>query len=183
MTSFEFFFSFYGLILGLSVVEVITGFARAVKARHRVHIGYLTPMMGVVTLLDLASFWRNAWTSMQHVPVGLDTLLIGLAIAGIYFLAASLIFPDDLEAWPRFEDFYDKHKAWVIGGIWSANMLAAFALSAFLATPGHYWATALSGRVLFNMGLHTFLAFAQIFIRNHRINAAIMALDGVLYFV
>jgi hypothetical protein len=183
VTSFEFFFSFYGLILGLSVVEVITGFARAVKGRHRVRVGYVTPMMGLIVLLDLASFWRNAWTSMQHVPVSLITLLIGLAIAGVYFLAASLIFPDDLDAWPRFDDFYDKHKAWVIGGVWSANMLAVFGLMAFLATPGEYWAAALQPRNLANMGLHSGLAIAQVGLRNHRVNAAIMVLDAVLYFV
>ncbi len=57
-------------------------------------------------------------------------LLVGLAIAGVYYLAASLVFPDDLDAWPSLDEFYDRHKGWVIGGIWTAKTLSHTALLA-----------------------------------------------------
>ena len=47
MSAFEFFFGFYGLILGLSVVEVVTGFSKVLKQRRRIRIGYLTPMLAL----------------------------------------------------------------------------------------------------------------------------------------
>ena len=69
MDAFEFFFSFYGLILGLSVVEVITGLMRVFKQRRKVRIGWLTPMLGLVLLLDVTSFWTIAWGTMRDLEV------------------------------------------------------------------------------------------------------------------
>lgn len=121
MSAFEFFFGFYGLILGLSVVEVITGGARILKQRRRIRVGYLTPMLALVVLLDLSGFWSTSWVRYQGIEVSSFLLVVGLAIAGTYFLAASLVFPEDLDAWSSLDDFYDTHKAWVIGGIWLAK--------------------------------------------------------------
>lgn len=121
MSAFEFFFGFYGLILGLSVVEVITGGARILKQRQRIRVGYLTPMLGLVVLLDLSGFWSTSWARYQTIEVTSPLLVVGLAIAGTYYLAASMVFPDDLDAWPSLDHFYDTHKGWVIGGIWLAK--------------------------------------------------------------
>lgn len=121
MSAFEFFFGFYGLILGLSVVEVITGGARILKQRRRIQVGYLTPMLALVVLLDLSGFWSTSWVRYQTIEVTSPLLVVGLAIAGTYYLAASMVFPDDLDAWPSLDNFYDTHKGWVIGGIWSAK--------------------------------------------------------------
>ena len=43
MSAFEFFFSFYGLLLGLSVAAVVGGFANVLHERHRIRFGWLTP--------------------------------------------------------------------------------------------------------------------------------------------
>ncbi|MBU1324954.1 MAG: hypothetical protein KJ676_06890 [Alphaproteobacteria bacterium] len=124
MSAFEFFFGFYGLILGLSVVEVITGLVRVFKRRQRVRIGWLTPMLALFVLLDISSFWIVAWGAMQTLEVRYGLLVIGLAIAGLYSAAASLVTPDDLEAWPDFDAFYDAHKRYVAGGLAITNLLA-----------------------------------------------------------
>ncbi len=60
MSAFEFFFSFYGLILGLAVVEVLTGFSRAMRARTRIRLGIVTPLLALFILLDLISFWSGS---------------------------------------------------------------------------------------------------------------------------
>lgn len=57
MSDFEFFFSFYGLILGLSVAEIASGIARTVHERGEVRVGWLTPMLAVFVSLDVAGFW------------------------------------------------------------------------------------------------------------------------------
>lgn len=124
MSGFEFFFGFFGLILGLSVVEVLTGLGRILRRRERLRLGYVTPLLALLVLLDVASFWSVSWMRMQQVEPTYLLLLVGLLIAGIYYLAASLVFPDDLDAWPSLDEFYDRHKRWVIGGIWSAKTLS-----------------------------------------------------------
>ena len=45
MSAFEFFFSFYGLILGLSVAELLGGFARTLNRNPRPRFGLLTPLL------------------------------------------------------------------------------------------------------------------------------------------
>ena len=68
MSQFEFVFSLFGLLLGLSIAEVMSGFGKAVKARSRLRIGWLTPLLGVLVMLDLTSFWTIAWSMRELVP-------------------------------------------------------------------------------------------------------------------
>ena len=42
MNGFEYIFTLFGLLLGLALAEGLGGLARALKARHRVHIGWPT---------------------------------------------------------------------------------------------------------------------------------------------
>lgn len=44
MSAFEFFFSCFKLILSQSVAEVMTGFARSLKRRNPIRMGYVTPL-------------------------------------------------------------------------------------------------------------------------------------------
>ena len=80
MSGFEFFFSFFGLILGLSVVEVITGFGKVLRRRDRIRLGWVTPLLAVFVLLDVASFWSISWIRMQGVEPSYLLLLIGLMV-------------------------------------------------------------------------------------------------------
>ena len=98
MSAFEFFFSFYGLLLGLSAAVIATGLATAIQHRKTVRIGWLTPMLGVFVALDITSFWTSAWDNFQHAPVSYGLLVAGLVVALIYFIAASLVFPANLQA-------------------------------------------------------------------------------------
>lgn len=181
MSPFEFFFSLYGLILGLSVTEVITGFARVMRRRERIRLGYVTPMLGGMMLIDLASFWVNAWDHMRDIEVGLPLLLLGLVIAGVYFLAASLVFPDDLEAWPSLDDFYDRHKGWVIGGVMTANLIADFGITALMLTPHDYFTRVITVSHLGVAAAFTALVLGIALIRNHRVNAVLMVLVYGMY--
>jgi hypothetical protein len=128
VTHFEFVFSLFGLLLGLSLAEVLGGAVRTLKARRRVRVGWLTPLLGLFVMLNLLSFWMAAWNAQALIPVAYPALLIGLAITGLYYMAASLVFPDDAEKWPDFDAYYFEHRRQVLGGIWLCNILA-FALS------------------------------------------------------
>ncbi|WP_167309524.1 hypothetical protein [Brevundimonas naejangsanensis] len=58
LNAFEFFFSFYGLVLGLSVAVTATGLATAIQHRKKIQIGWLTPLLALFVCLDIASFGR-----------------------------------------------------------------------------------------------------------------------------
>lgn len=183
MKGFEFFFTLYGLILGLAVTEVLAGFARVAKQRHKVRLGYITPMLGLLTLVDLTSFWRGAWLRLRGVEVTLPLLLTGLAIAGVYFMAASLIFPDDFEEWPSLDDFFDRHKGWVIGGVLIANLLNEFVITALISTPGDYAVRMLSLGHLAMSALYIGLACGVVLFKSHKVSAGFLIVMLTLYFL
>ena len=181
MSAFEFFFSFFGLILGLSVAEVMTGFARVLKRRKRIEVGYVTPLLAGLLLLDLASFWSNTWGMLQDIQISLQLLVVGVLVAGIYFLAASLVFPDDMDEWPSLNAFYDTHKRWVVGGVWAANMLSGVGFAAFVTTPAQFWASMISGPSLITITSFSLVMGGVAYFRDHRINAALLLVGLGLY--
>lgn len=93
MTSFEFFFSFYGLLLGLSVAELVGGLSRLLHERHRVRFGWLTPLLALFVVLEVATFWTSAWALYRPAPYNHALLILGLVTTTVFFIAASATFP------------------------------------------------------------------------------------------
>ncbi|MES2173139.1 MAG: hypothetical protein V4523_04250 [Pseudomonadota bacterium] len=125
MSGFDLVFAAFGLLLGLAISEVLGGFSRALKLKRGakpVRIGWLTPLLGLFVLLDLTSFWLTAFEARAQMDANYLTLTAVLALVGVYYLAATLIFPDEPEEWPDFDDWYDRHKRLVIGGVLTANI-------------------------------------------------------------
>ena len=48
-------------------------------------------------MLDLLSFWASAWRVKADVVVSSTALMAVVAFAGLYFLAARLVFPSHPE--------------------------------------------------------------------------------------
>lgn len=115
--AFDFAFSLFAIILGLSLVEVLTGFARALKRRRVVHLGLLTPLLALFVMLDLTSFWEFGWAARRFVTPQYGYLLIGLCVSGLYYLAASLIFPTEFGDRADFDDHYLAHRRQVVGAV------------------------------------------------------------------
>ena len=114
MSDFEFIFVLYALILGLSLVELLGGFGRALELEfardaegqeNAFKIGWLTPLMALFVMIDLMSFWMFAWTIRPLITVSAPMLLGVVAFSSAYYLAARLVFPTDPE---RFRDL-DTH--------------------------------------------------------------------------
>lgn len=119
MSDFEFTFALFGLLLGLSIAEVLAGLARATEARLRpnsgVQIGWLTPMLGAFVLLDLLSFWYSAWVSRDSIEVSGRLLMAVTIFASSYYLAASLVFPRVISDGVDFDDHFFRVRKIVIG--------------------------------------------------------------------
>ena len=170
MTTFEFYFSFFGLLLGLSVAEVASGLARMLRARDRVRLGLLTPLLGVLVLLDVSSFWVIAWRSLQDVPISHLTIYTGLVVALAYYVAAAVVFPTDPERWTTLDDYYDGHKRWVVGGVLFSNAVGfGTRLASGLAVDFNPFEIGLTA-VFFGV------LVALLFVRNRRANAVLLAL-------
>jgi hypothetical protein len=158
MSAFEFVFSLFGLLLGFSLVEVLSGLVRTVKLRGTIRVGWLTPLLGLFVMVDLTSFWSIAWQSREAIPATFLMMLIGLAITGIYYFSASMVFPDKPEEWPDFDEWAARHKRQVMGGILLCNLIAtALVLAPRPETWG--WRVFLTNGVL--LGLMAIAALAK----------------------
>lgn len=180
MSPFELVFAVFGLLLGLAVAEVLGGFSRALKLKRGtrpIRIGWLTPLLGIFVMLDLTSFWLLAWEARDQIGANYATLVGVLAIVGIYYLAATLIFPDEPEEWPDFNDWYDKQNRLVIGGLLAANVgswIGQGFLDAFTPLPEVEYSdlsiavTALGGLTILG------LLIALLKVNNRRANVAML---------
>ncbi len=119
MSEFEFVFALFGLLLGLSIAEVLGGLARAIEAalnpKTHVRIGWLTPLLGAFVLLDLLSFWQAAWVVRDHVVVSGHALMAVTVFASAYYLAAHLVFPREAGEQPDFDDHFFRIRRVVLG--------------------------------------------------------------------
>lgn len=119
MSEFEFIFSLFGLLLGLSLTEVLGGLARAIEARLQpetaVRIGWLTPLLGAFVMLDLLSFWQAAWRTRDVVGVSGESLMAVTIFASAYYLAARLVFPREADDQPDFDRHFFRVRRIVIG--------------------------------------------------------------------
>lgn len=139
MSTFEFAFSLFGLLLGLSVAEVMAGFARVLKARRNIRLGWLTPLLGMVLVVDLVTFWENSWSLRNGIEPNLLPLLFGTLVTAIYYLSASLVFPDSPSEWPDLDAWFMAHKGHVMSGVLAANLLVTAAmLKAAGMPPWHF---------------------------------------------
>lgn len=139
MSNFEFALSLFGLVFGLSIVEVMAGFGRVLRARPKVRLGWPTPLLGILLIIDLVTFWTNAWELREALPPSFWTLLAGTAIAAIYYLSASVLFPHDLDEWTDLDAYFVRHKAQVILGIIAANLLFGACASALTGSYPTGW--------------------------------------------
>jgi len=129
VTRFEFLFSLFGLLLGFILIEVLSGLVRTIRARYPtgpgqvvdIRTGWLTPLLGAF-VLDITGWWGNVWSVHASLPLGYDTMFGGVMLCGIYYFAASLVFPDEPRSWPDLDAWFWLHRRLVLGCILAANL-------------------------------------------------------------
>jgi hypothetical protein len=137
MSAFEFFFSFYGLVLGLSVAVIATGLATSIQYRKTIRIGWLTLLLALFVGLDIATFWDAAWHTFRDAPFSYGMLVTGLVIALVCFIAASLVFPHQITDGLDLDDHFWANKKIVLLLTTTANtLLVGASLAQVLGRPG-----------------------------------------------
>jgi len=129
VSAFEFFFSFYGLLLGLSVAELVGGFARVLHERERIRFGWLTPALALFVAIDIATFWNQAWVIFRGAPFNTFLLIVSLSIAATFYVAASVTFPrvsaEGAHERIDMDAHFWAHRKLVFGCILGANLIVA----------------------------------------------------------
>jgi hypothetical protein len=174
MEAFNFAFSLFAIILGLSLAKVLEGFARALKRRRVVHLGWLTPMLAVFVMLDLISFWESGWATRKFLTPQYGMLLIGLVMSGLYYIAASIIFPGEFGDRDDFDEHYIEHRRQVLAAILTCDLIqiGPIAIIRFHDVPTRFW---------FENALQFGALLTGIVSRRKRINIAVLAVLIAIY--
>ena len=174
MDAFNFAFTLFAIILGLSLAKVLEGFARALKRRRVVHLGLLTPMLAVFVMLDLTSFWEFGWAARRFVTPQYGMLLIGLFMTGLYYVAASIIFPGEFGDRDDFDEHYIEHRRQVLGAIMICDLMEVLpiAILRFHDVQTRFW---------FENALQFGALLTCILSSNKRVNMAALAILIALY--
>ncbi|QWC55887.1 hypothetical protein F7D01_01190 [Erythrobacter sp. 3-20A1M] len=141
MDEFPFLFELFTLLISLAVAEVLGGFARILKLRARrkagvdphairVRVGWLVPLLGLLVLLDLATFWNIMWGAREVLDMRMAMVFGVLTLIGGYYLVSTLVFPDEPELWPDFDAYFWQQKPVVVWGILALNLAAQGAIMA-----------------------------------------------------
>ncbi len=123
MDQFEFFFTFYGLVLGLAAAEILSGLGGIVRERKILHIGPQTALTAIVLMVMICITWIDAWTTLRDVDIRAGALAASLGIAGCYYLCAVIIFPKDVAEWTSFDSYFAQRKTYVALLMLVAEML------------------------------------------------------------
>ena len=124
MSNFEFVFSLLVIILGLGLAEVLGGFARVVKRREEVRIGWGTGLLAAWVTTETIIFWEIIWRSRDLLPNNSAGLFPGFVVTGLYYFAAALVFPDELKDRANLDEYFMREKAKAIGALLAAVALA-----------------------------------------------------------
>jgi len=123
MDSFSYFITFYSLILGLGLTELLGGFAHMVRARALKKLEPQTALLALFILVDICSTWVDGWLSLKHVTVDFAGLWAPVLLAICLYLAAATVFPHDDADHERLADYYRERKRFVVGLLFAGEML------------------------------------------------------------
>jgi len=169
MTAFEFVFPLFGLLVGLSFAEMLAGLARALKSSRDVRVGWLTPLLGTLILINLTMFWQGAWEVRDIArPTSLSLILV-LLIGGSYFLAASMVFPSPGEEVRDLDSHFMANRKVALVAIAACNLL-------YLVLIGIEAAGRLGATWWFGNALFLALLLIAAFTRDRRIVLAVLIL-------
>jgi hypothetical protein len=120
MANFDYAFTLVGLILGLSVTEVLSGLVRTVRKHRFRTIEWLTPLLGLVVICDLTTYWGLIADYRQSMPGLFRALAGGVLITSLYYVAASMVFPDGNT---DLNEHYFKYKRGILALVVVCNLL------------------------------------------------------------
>jgi len=180
---FAFFFSFYGLLLGLAVTELLNGLGALARAGELKRLGAQTALLALFLLLVLCATWIDAWDSLRQVPLDFSGLWAPILIAILYYLAAAITFPKNPAEWDSLDEYFVKRKSLVAGFMLAAEFLVNFSYSDVLIAQIHrnperfwYW------DVPYNVAIKL-VFLALIFAKGRRANIAVLTVAILLFLI
>lgn len=104
-----------GIVVGLSVARLLTGLARFVQHPHReqiyiVHLGWV-----FFLILAVVHFWWFQF-GLSHIERWtFEIYFFVIFYAAMFFFVCSLLFPDRMDEYTGFADYFHSRQKWFYG--------------------------------------------------------------------
>ncbi|MCL6677995.1 hypothetical protein LZ519_01485 [Sphingomonas sp. RG327] len=176
MDSFSYFITFYSLILGLALTELLGGFAHMVRAKALKKLEPQTALLALFILVDICSTWVDGWLSLKDVTVNFAGLWAPVLLAICFYLAAAVVFPHDDSDHERLADYYRERKRFVVGLLLAGEMLIHVTyLHVFQDRIAHHPGVFWLWTIPYNVAIEATMV-ALLIVRSKRANVALLLL-------
>lgn len=122
MDQFEFFFAFFGLLLGLALAELLNGYANILREKVRPDWGLITPMLGLLIMVEIAATFIDAWGKLKDIDIDLIAFAVPGSIGVAYYVAAVMAVPRHVADWTSLDDYFYARRKWIVGLLIGANL-------------------------------------------------------------
>lgn len=104
-----------GIVLGLCISRLLSGSARFIQHPGKLKIYPVHMAWVALTLLSVAHFWWFEF-ALRTIPVWtFEKYLFVIFYVGLYFLQCTLLFPDSMEEYTGYRDYFMSRRKWFFG--------------------------------------------------------------------
>ena len=104
-----------GMVIGLGVTRLLSGVARIVQhpAQYRLYPVHLAWAASLLLALVHFWWWQIGLYQVENWTFGTYLFIIGYAI--VLFLLCALLFPDSMQGYASYGDYFHARRAWFFG--------------------------------------------------------------------
>lgn len=181
MDRFEFFFTFYGLILGLAAAEILSSLGAYVRARPLRSLEIQSALLAFLTFLVICATWIDAWATRDTFRLSFASMLAPIGSATAYYLAAVVVLPKEQSDYDAMGAYFLKRKNFVVSMLLVAEVIQKVVFAPIFAetlehAPAVFWL------LMFPVNLAVFSLWGLLLIaRRRRVIVAAIILQVVVF--
>ena len=103
------------IILGLSVTRLLGGVAQFMRRSDHHRLSWIHLAWVAWVLFNVIAFWWWEFRLSQITHWTFALYLFVIAYASMFFLQAALLFPNDIEGYDGYGDYFIAQRAWFFG--------------------------------------------------------------------
>lgn len=157
-----------GVVTGLAMTRLMSGLAGFVQHPSRrvvypTHLGW-----AIYMLLGVMHFWWFEFALGQTPVWTFELYLFLICYAAAFYFTCALLFPDRLDEYRGYADYFHARQAWFYGFL--AGLAALDIVDSWLKGPAHF--RALGPFYPYRQGAIILVALVAIFVRDRRFHHA-----------
>lgn len=101
-----------GMVIGLAIARLLSGVARLIQHPKRYRLSAIHLLWVFSLLVELALFWWWEFALSRLPSLSFGTFIFLILYAVTLFLLCALLFPEDLDEYADYEDYFLNRRRW-----------------------------------------------------------------------